>query len=139
MASPGQSTTRLVCEFSGSNFYAFKQRKFGPNLSQFHARARHSLSICSGGTLINPTKTFPRFFVFGERYSPGDDYVRCDRPEHSVLVAPGVGEIPATDELSLDRCMSLVNQGRMMEADREIFSSSSKPNLQTSDRRQAAH
>jgi hypothetical protein len=84
-------------------------------------------------------KKFPRFFVFGERYVPGDDYVRCDRPEHSILVAPGVGEIPATDELSLDRCVSLVIQGRMIEADRENFSSSSKPHLQTADRRQAAH
>lgn len=86
---------------------------------------------------MNLTKKFPRFFVFGERYVPGDDYVRCDRPEHSVLVAPGVGEIPATDELSLDRCVSLVIQGRMIEASPETVSSN--PRLQTADRRQTAH
>lgn len=83
------------------------------------------------------TQPFPRFFVFGEQYLPGDDYVRCDRPEHAVIVAPGVGEVPATDELSLDRCVSLVRQGRMMEASRETVSTN--PRLQTTDRRQAIH
>ena len=81
-------------------------------------------------------KPFPRFFVFGPQYLPGDDYVRCDRPELSVLVAPGVGET-ATEELSLRRCESLVSQGRMIEANPEAISNS--PWLLTTDRRQVAH
>ena len=81
-------------------------------------------------------KSFPRFFAFGRDYAPGEDYVRCDQQGQSVLVAPGVGEQTATDELSLERCLSFVNQGIMCETSREIVSR--KPFLQTADRRQEA-
>jgi hypothetical protein len=81
--------------------------------------------------------TFPRFFAFGPKYAPGDDYVRCDQHEKSVLVAPGVGEQTANDELSLERCISFVNQGIMCETSREAVSRN--PFLQTADRRQARH
>ena len=47
-----------------------------------------------------------RYFIFGERYKSGDDYVRCN-PNRSVIVAPRVGETEANEELSLDRCVAL--------------------------------
>jgi hypothetical protein len=79
---------------------------------------------------------FPRYFAFSDRYAPGDDYVRCDRPERSVLVAPGVGEALASDELSLERCLKFVTQGILSETNRETVGY--KPSLVLSDRRQVA-
>jgi hypothetical protein len=79
---------------------------------------------------------FPRYFAFGDRYAPGDDYVRCDRPERSVVVAPGVGEALAGDELSLERCLTFVTQGILSETNEETVGC--KPSLVLSDRRQAA-
>ena len=58
--------------------------------------------------------SFPRYFAFG-KYAPGEDYVRCDRPDRSVLVVPDVGETPADDELSLNRCLEFVRQGVLVE------------------------
>jgi hypothetical protein len=63
-------------------------------------------------------KTFPRYFSFGP-YSPGKDFVRCDRPDRSVLVVPDVGETPADDELSFDRCLEFVRKGVLVETTRE--------------------
>ena len=45
-----------------------------------------------------------RYFIFGRRYRSGDDYVRCDR-RTSAIIAPGVGETDAAEELSLRRCL----------------------------------
>ncbi len=66
--------------------------------------------------------TYHRFFAFGRKYFPGDDYVRCDHQGESVVVAPGVGEQKATEELSLPHCISFVRQGIMCETNRETVS-----------------
>jgi hypothetical protein len=58
--------------------------------------------------------TFPRYFAFGQ-YAPGEDYVRCDRHDRSVLVVPDVGESPADEELSFDRCLEFVRKGVLIE------------------------
>jgi hypothetical protein len=60
---------------------------------------------------------FPRYFIFGNEYRAGDDYVRCEANRNSVVVAPGVGEVPAGEELAFERCLSLVRRGVMSEAD----------------------
>ena len=62
--------------------------------------------------------SFPRYFAFGE-YAPGKDYVRCDRPDQSVLVVPEVGETPADEELSFERCLEFVRKGVLVETSRE--------------------
>jgi hypothetical protein len=62
--------------------------------------------------------TFPRYFAFG-KYALGEDYVRCDRPDRSVLVVPDVGETPADEELSFDRCLKFVEQGVLVEMTRD--------------------
>jgi hypothetical protein len=63
------------------------------------------------------TQVLTRFFIFGQEYRPGDDYVRCEGQRRSVVVAPGVGEVPAGDELAFDRCLRLASKGVMREAD----------------------
>ncbi len=63
------------------------------------------------------TQVLTRFFVFGDDYRAGDDYVRCEGQRRSVVVAPGVGEVPAGDELAFDRCLRLVSNGVMREVD----------------------
>ena len=64
--------------------------------------------------------TFPRYFAFGS-YAPGEDYVRCDRPDRTVLVVPGLGESPADEELSLPRCLEFVRQGVLVETTRDVI------------------
>ena len=61
---------------------------------------------------------FPRYFIFGKEYRAGDDYVRCEGRGKSTVVAPGVGEVPAGDELVLERCMNFVSRGVTREAER---------------------
>jgi len=65
--------------------------------------------------------TFPRYFAFGSNYAPGADYVRCDRPDRTMLVVPGVGESPANEELSLPRCLEFVPQGVLMETTLDVI------------------
>jgi hypothetical protein len=55
-----------------------------------------------------------RYFIFGRSYRRGDDYVRCDR-RSSAIIAPGVGETRAEEELSLGRCLALARRGVMRE------------------------
>ena len=55
-----------------------------------------------------------RYFIFNDRYTTGDDYVRCN-PNRSTLVAPNVGETEAHEELSLDRCVALAKRGILTE------------------------
>ncbi|HEY2827687.1 MAG TPA: hypothetical protein VGJ04_08820 [Pirellulales bacterium] len=64
---------------------------------------------------------FPRYFIFGRRYAPGDDYVRCDDPQKSFVVVPGFGEATATHELALSKCLSFVQRGTMSEASKETM------------------
>jgi hypothetical protein len=54
------------------------------------------------------------YFIFGQRYRTGDDYVRCDR-RRSTIVAPGVGETDADEELSLRRCLAFARRGTLHE------------------------
>ena len=63
------------------------------------------------------TQLMTRFFIFGKEYHAGDDYVRCEGQQNSVVVAPGVGEVPAGDELAFDKCLRLVSNGVMREVD----------------------
>jgi hypothetical protein len=65
----------------------------------------------------SPTQVLTRFFVFGKEYRPGDDYIRCEGQRRSVVVAPGVGEVPAGDELAFDRCLRLASKGVIREVD----------------------
>jgi len=58
--------------------------------------------------------SFPRYFAFGH-YASDEDYVRCDRPDRSVLVVPDLGETPADEELSFDRCLEFVRKGVLTE------------------------
>ena len=62
--------------------------------------------------------SFPRYFAFGQ-YAPGEDYVRCDRQDRTVLVVPDVGETPADEELSFERCLEFVRRGVLVETNRE--------------------
>jgi hypothetical protein len=64
---------------------------------------------------------FPRYFIFGKNYHAGDDYVRCEGRRKSVVVAPGVGEVPAGDELAFERCLSFVSHGVMTEAPASVL------------------
>jgi hypothetical protein len=65
--------------------------------------------------------TFPRYFAFGSNYTPGEDYVRCDHPDRTILVVPGVGESSANEELSLPRCLEFVRQGVLVETTRVVI------------------
>ena len=78
---------------------------------------------------------FPRYFVFGRLYSPGDDYVRCDRPRRSMVVAPGGGEVLSGEELTLERCLAFVRQGVMCETNEQYIGK--RPFLITRDPRRA--
>ena len=55
-----------------------------------------------------------RYFIFGQNYKAGDDYVRCERG-HCMVVVPGVGETDANAELSLGRCLGFVRRNVMSE------------------------
>jgi hypothetical protein len=117
----GRKTTNLLIAFESKTG---ERRKFTPELWQFLAREkweRDSLSLYGGGKRIMDTATqtqvLTRFFIFGNEYRAGDDYVRCEGQRKSVVVAPGVGEVQAGDELAFDRCLRLVSNGVMREVE----------------------
>jgi hypothetical protein len=120
--SSGRKTTSLLIAFESK---AGEHPQFTPELWQFLVSGekweRDSLPLRGGGKRIMNTATqtqvLTRFFIFGNQYRAGDDYVRCEGQRKSVVVAPGVGEVQAGDELAFDRCLRLVSNGVMREVD----------------------
>jgi hypothetical protein len=80
--------------------------------------------------------TFPRYFVFGSAYGPGDDYIVCEQPDRTVIVSPGVGQVSSGEDLSLSRCLSFVQKGVMSEATPDQVRR--QPYQNSADRRRSA-
>jgi hypothetical protein len=58
---------------------------------------------------------FPKYFVFGQCYTPVESFIRIDDAHTSKMVTPGAGEVLLRGTFSLEGCCRLAERGVLSE------------------------